>query len=355
MELKRGCCAKRLWLLAACALTWRRAAGQEVECVADHGAKVGGQPCCHQNETIGDAKYICSEEAPRCYGFVAGTKWGYCSICNETLSFRDELLQRIHSSHVKKARGCHKDASTCKVALLVPTLGGASTADSLNVMTDSVVKTARDASEVGIFLAYDERDLWFSQLSYQYDILNRLTSTIGANNFSVHFIVNKGAKSYVGAVNSAAKAAYREGFDYFFQVNDDIRILTTGWDQAMKKAMQQLDGFGVTGPQMEGSWSGAMLFTEACVGRLHVCFLDGFFPSTFKNWFTDNWVTELYTKFGRSAATDVYIQNPHQHRYTIDYAGGGNVFGEVRKAYCGMVDKMDRCLEEAYRTSTACV
>ena len=84
----------------------------------------------------------------------------------------------------------------------------------------------------------------------------------------MHFVGLHGAPSHV--VSQLALQAYADGFDYFYQVNDDTIFVTPNWASDFVKILSNnplVANFGVTGPH---DTTNDKIFTHSFVHRTHI-------------------------------------------------------------------------------------
>lgn len=84
------------------------------------------------------------------------------------------------------------------------------------------------------------------------------------------------------------------GADYFYQVNDDLRIVTKGWLTKFTAALDGNGGYGVVGPCDNQVGFCCKLLTQAMVSRLHYEIFAMFYPLELRDWKTDVWLTKVY-------------------------------------------------------------
>ena len=102
----------------------------------------------------------------------------------------------------------------------------------------------------------------------------------------------RGAPSQV--VVELIARAYADGYEWLFQLNDDGRLISMGWETALASALYfnpVYPGLGVTGPTDENN---PRKFTHAFVHRTHIDIHGRFFPRAFLNWYSDDWITSVY-------------------------------------------------------------
>ena len=152
---------------------------------------------------------------------------------------------------------------------------------------------------------YDTGDAWsemremFKSRAYMRlkDLLvdDTLISSILEHQLSLklaHFDGLSGAPSQV--VSELMLTAYESGFDYFYQVNDDTQIISPNWAIEFINALKYnpiASNVGVTGPL---DTHNDKIFTHSFVHRTHIEIFGYYFPPSFKNWWSDDWISTVY-------------------------------------------------------------
>ena len=108
----------------------------------------------------------------------------------------------------------------------------------------------------------------------------------------MHFDHLEGAPTQV--VSQLALQAYSDGFDYFYQVNDDTILVSPNWAVHFIDKLKSnpiIPNFGVTGPK---DVNNDKIFTHSFTHRTHIDIFGHLFPPSFKNWWSDDWITTVY-------------------------------------------------------------
>jgi hypothetical protein len=132
------------------------------------------------------------------------------------------------------------------------------------------------------------------------------------------------------------KMAYNDGAEYLFQVNDDSELVDPGWERVLTEALKTnptWPNFGAAGP-MDKKWGGGagqygadVLLTHAFTHRTHLDIHGRFFPWSFRNWWSDNWITSVYgandTFVGPKGVvvehqTKLNKKDAKEHRYKVN-------------------------------------
>jgi len=138
------------------------------------------------------------------------------------------------------------------------------------------------------------------------------------------------------ASNYLVQIAYSRGWDYFYRVNDDSKLLTANWSAIYVetfKAMRPMPYLGTLAPK-DVSYDGPT-FAHNCVHRRHIEAFGFMFPYSTPNWYSDHWHNEVYSppwaeehSFLRNATMAVRVMSVLIHhqavagRYEPDYGGG---------------------------------
>lgn len=163
----------------------------------------------------------------------------------------------------------------------------------------------------------------------------------------MHFAHLEGAPSQV--VSQLMLAGYGDNFDYFYQVNDDTMIVSPNWAPRLVQnlaANQLVPNFGVTGPTDSNN---EKIFTHSFVHRTHFDIFGHLFPTSFKNWWSDDWISTVYGQEHTFLVPDVSIMHNVQAqktqgttRYEVDQGAQIRLEAELRIGH----SQIDRWLKD---------
>lgn len=122
------------------------------------------------------------------------------------------------------------------------------------------------------------------------------------------------------AVSHLAQAAFDNGADYMYQINDDVKMLTRGWEDTLIAQLRRTHNLGITGPADVGM---RRILTQSFAHRTHVDIFDAYFAAPFRNWYSDDWLTEVYGSrlTHRNHPVEVHHQTDHVgQRYPVHEA-----------------------------------
>lgn len=132
------------------------------------------------------------------------------------------------------------------------------------------------------------------------------------------------------AWNALFRIAWDEGADYFFQLGDDVALLTPGWARRLPSALDANPvhpGLGVAGPVEAVT---TRILTQAFVSRVHGEIFGTLFPEAFRNWYSDDWITEIYAPAHVFMCPEhVTVNEGGDERYEIDRAAEAKLADEV--------------------------
>jgi hypothetical protein len=106
----------------------------------------------------------------------------------------------------------------------------------------------------------------------------------------VRFPFSKGWVTYLW--NGLFVMSMRRGCHYFYQVNDDLRLNEPGWTTAFVDKLTANNQMGVVGPY--DHLQRGRILTQTFVSRKHYFIFGRLFPIDIKDWFSDDWLTEVY-------------------------------------------------------------
>ncbi len=169
-----------------------------------------------------------------------------------------------------------------------------------------------------------------------------LVTSILENNLHIeikHYQHLQGAPTQV--VSQLMMAGYSENYDYFYQVNDDTIIETPNWPARFITALAgnpSIPNFGVTGPL---DTNNDKIFTHSFVHRTHMDVFNFYFPVSFKNWWSDDWISSIYGAEHTFRLDDVKIKHNvgaqktsgATQRYEVDHGAQLRLDGELRKSF----------------------
>ena len=88
-------------------------------------------------------------------------------------------------------------------------------------------------------------------------------------------------------------AAYEDGADYMYRVNDDTKFVGP-WADTAVHALGAFDpaNVGVVGPICpEGN---TLIMTHDLVHRTHLDIFEHYYPPIFSDWWMDDWISHVY-------------------------------------------------------------
>eukprot|EP00904_Undaria_pinnatifida_P000080 jgi/Undpi1/10072/HiC_scaffold_28.g12526.m1 len=146
------------------------------------------------------------------------------------------------------------------------------------------------------------------------------------------------APSYV--VSALIQDAYDDGCDYFYQINDDTNINSPDWAETFTGVLLANPlgpNVGVTGPT---DTNNRRILTHAFVHRTHIDVFGRYFPVAFKNWWSDDWISNVYGRehtLRDHQMTITHDVRAHKsdtnNRYMIDFEAQHALKNELQKGH----------------------
>jgi len=180
----------------------------------------------------------------------------------------------------------------------------------------SIIKTAPNNANIKIIVGYDDDDLYY----------DKNVKDITKNGIEVYKLYNC-QNAPARAWNKLFNIAYyhETKFDYFWQIGDDVVIENEWYDKFITKLNQHND-IGVVGPCEPFNYNQRVkgnipwIIENVMISRKHFMIFSTLFNYNIKNWFCDNWITEVYRPFNSFIFTDVKCKNSiRDARYKIEH------------------------------------
>jgi len=196
-----------------------------------------------------------------------------------------------------------KSESSGKVVFIIPSTSR--NADFTDVESCYLVKVLYasleklDISKYEFVVGFDDND------EFYLNNIDKLKSRL-PNNFHFHFF-NNFDKSYVCIANQLANVAINEyDAEYIYIYADDLNVFELDYIDKF------IDYFKANGDICLG-WGVDANNTKICthpfLHRKHVDLLGYFYPKEIKNWYCDDWATNVYTKLGKVIKSDRPVIN----------------------------------------------
>lgn len=219
--------------------------------------------------------------------------------------------------------------SATRIAILVPVCSRGQSYVSMDDvpiirhLIPSLRRTIREEEwctyEYTLFVGIDDDDVFYRK--HLHDLLN-WESDIPLR--VVVQILGDCSHNPVRAWNKLFDQAYEMGYDYFFQVGDDVALYSDGWTTAFIRTLLHQGNLGTVGPYEPRNYWGRKLQNQNIVNennfvhRTHYDVFGYFFYPSIRNWHCDDWITFVYGRYA-IARMDIQCQNFVQgHRYKIE-------------------------------------
>eukprot|EP00978_Attheya_sp_CCMP212_P003940 scaffold8419_cov62-Attheya_sp.AAC.3 len=188
-----------------------------------------------------------------------------------------------------------------------------------------------DSYQYSIYIGIDEGDTIWEDAKYQ----KVVTDLVRYPSVAVEFLAFPQDKVFQKIpFTQTAKAAYEDGVDYFVRINDDSGFETKSWTSYGIAALlgYPTANVGVVGPSCAMN---LRILTHDMVHRSHMdIFHLNYYPSTFHNWYLDDWISCVYGLKHRTLAlpkwTVEHATESHGTRYKVYDAGKNALFRELR-------------------------
>lgn len=167
------------------------------------------------------------------------------------------------------------------------------------------------------YIGFDDDDEFYKNKLIKSSIIR----FIKKHNCDVKINYFKGEKGNVVDIwNRLYKQSYEDN-DYFVQCGSDISFIDKGWVSSAIQTFLLNDNYGVVGLVDSGRrriTPTDRLFTQTMVSKKHYDIFGFYYPPQLKNWFCDDWITEIYRQHDLAHEIPFKIINlGGQPRYNI--------------------------------------
>ena len=185
-----------------------------------------------------------------------------------------------------------------KVAIAVPTTSKGMQEGEQHVLlgtmipslNSTILSTESKKFEIILFIGFDKGDEYFE---VNHEMMKEEIESFG---FKVIFLRLAPFKRIAMTWNMIFHFARKHvRFDYYYQVNDDLKMVTPGWLTKFTGALDKSYGIGVAGPSDKFNGFACSLLTQAFVSDRHFQIFSGkLYPLEFRDWKSDRWLSFVY-------------------------------------------------------------
>ena len=200
----------------------------------------------------------------------------------------------------------------------------------------SFCQTASYGFEYHFYIAHDHSDPFFKHnishitfSRYSHEFISR--NCPDNINVTIHLVECLHSGRPAWAQNDAMMAAYMDNSAYYYRVNDDTVMETTGWTERM---IQQLLRFNPPNIGVAGPWfrdGNTAILTHDFVHRTHIEIFGFYYPRVFTDWFADDWITGVYCPDMCKKVAGVRVKHTMEmgSRYVVHFEKANRVGMEV--------------------------
>lgn len=191
--------------------------------------------------------------------------------------------------------------------------------DEIPIMTclyPSFLKTQNKEYNYSFFIGYDDDDNFYKNIEEELK-----------HYFINVYMLSNCQHAPAHAWNKLAEIAYSSStkYDYFFQIGDDIILQSYNWSSIFIERLILHNNIGVVGPCNLVNYNGRKalgkpyVIENAFVSRKHLDIFGYFFHPSIKNWYCDDWITQVYMPYFSEMQTDILCSNTICDTYKVEY------------------------------------
>ena len=222
------------------------------------------------------------------------------------------------------------------------------------------------AFEYWLYVLYDAGDPFFDSASREAEVVAwiaaELVGPLKAAGVTLRFallrfdnVLHKPGPAF----NFMMRAAYDDGADYLYRVNDDTQFVGAGWVAQAVGTLRSYEppNVGVVGPIChEGN---TRILTHDLVHRSHLDIFEHYYPPIFSDWWMDDWITHVYGP-GRTRRGPFQVHHRIGHqgtRYEVDQSHESRLQSELQggklRIARWLLSRGDHVLDDAISQTTA--
>eukprot|EP00941_MAST-03F_sp_MAST-3F-sp1_P003608 g3608.t1 len=209
--------------------------------------------------------------------------------------------------------------------------------DLFATLLPSFVKTAQAQFTYSLYIVHDDDDQFYAENSEAIKEWIHLHVIEHLKRRSVitelYILSFKNDLHKPGPVfNFVTAAAYEDGADYIYRINDDTKLIGQRWTQEAIQQLRSLDNIGVVGPICKQGKQN--ILTHDFVHRSHLEIFDGiYYPPILMDWWMDDWISTVYGKSRtrKGPFSVIHRADEHSRRYEVNLSHRENLDIEVQK------------------------
>ena len=182
------------------------------------------------------------------------------------------------------------------------------------------------------YLGYDAGDSFYDNESILNQIGEKFQNEVRDKNIMLKEPVKCQGTEHSPAYvwNILFKRAYEDGCDYFYQLGDDIELITKDWGSVFVEALAESKGVGVTGPLEDHN---RRILTQTFVSRIHMDIFGYYFTPIVRNWSCDDWLHNVYMPSYNFWRKDILVRNSSvgSTKYDIESISSKKLKKEIKQ------------------------
>jgi len=184
-----------------------------------------------------------------------------------------------------------------------------------------------------IRVGYDDDDPWWSIAPQRQTAAALVATHAKGYPLSLNVTAFSSLRGNPCAIwSSLFPQACAEGCEYYYQLNDDVQLVTKGWAEEFTSTLASnsyVPNLGITGPL---DTRNRRQMTQSFTHCTHLKIFGYYYPPAFRNWYSDDWATQVYGGNNTFWRRDIEVHNalvPLGPRYRVAYADKAKLASEI--------------------------
>ena len=183
----------------------------------------------------------------------------------------------------------------------------------IRALLPSILKTVSQKEfeefNIVIYIGFDHDDPVLDDYAHRSTIRKQAENLIGDKPIAIRMFRLPNTHRVAMLWSMLFVRAMRDGADYFYQVNDDLTLITPNWLTNFTATLDKNQGFGIVGPWDEFNELKCQVLTMSMVSRVHYDIFGTYYPVEMKDWKTDRLLTWVYGKNYTTCSRDFIANN----------------------------------------------
>ena len=211
-------------------------------------------------------------------------------------------------------RTIYYDEQKIKIGMIIPVTSNkrnyrnVKDIDFFNILLSSFLKTFDKSLkyQYNFYLGFDDDDKFYlKNKTMIISHFKKITKKYPV--FKISLLKIDNLKGKLGEIWSRlADISVKNGDNYLYQLGDDIKFISSDWEDKFINKLNEFNNIGVVGPT---DINNSTILTQSFVHKTHLDIFENYYPKEIKNWHIDNWITDVYKPNNYYMFNKIHVKN----------------------------------------------